>query len=240
VSKLKDEWRILVTEDEDPYRNMALEESLLLSVESGYSLGTLRFWKNRRSAIIGISQKPEEELNLEICSKHNVSIVKRFTGGGAVYQDLGNLNWTIVCKKDTHFVREVSGVYELYEWLCYPVVAALRGYDLDVKFKPPTGIYLLDRKISGLAMRIKQNALLCHGTLLIHADINLLNLVLRKMKEPVTNINNYTKAKVSERDITEKIIVQVQNLFKIELIHGSISMEEKIMQEKLTMDKYLP
>jgi lipoate-protein ligase A len=219
---------------------MSVEESLLLAVEAGLSPNTLRFWKNRRSVIIGISQKQEEELDFEICSKYNVNVVKRFTGGGAVYNDLGNLNWTIVYKKGTSKSLKGNNIQELYEELCSPVISAIRRFCLNAEFKPPTSIYLLDKKISGLSMYIKKNSVLCHGTLLLDADIKILNSVLRKIKDPVTNINDHTVDKISDWDILEKIIEQVQKKFKIKLKFGNISVEEKRIQEILPINRYKP
>ncbi len=238
VSRLNGVWRVLQTRDTDPYRNMSLEESLLLAVEARFSPNTLRFWKNQRSAILGISQKPEEEVNLENCSKHHVCVVKRFTGGGAVYNDLGNLNWTIVFQKELLNNLNVLGIHELYEVLCSPVISAVRDFGLGAEFRPPTSIFLMNKKISGLSMRIYKNTILCHGTLLMDADITILNSILKKLKDPVTNINDHAKVKITDEDIMRKIIEHARNIFKIRLEFGDISTNEKKIQETLPLNKY--
>ena len=199
-------WRVLLTGDVDPYRNMAFEESLLLSVESGSSPNTLRFWRNKRCVVIGLSQNKADELDLEKCHDYGVHILKRFTGGGTVYHDLGNLNWTVVCRMDIPVIKKIQGVYGLYERLSNPVVEALQDLDINAEFKPPNSIYLQKKKISGLAMCIKKSSILVHGTLLVNADINLLNRSLKKLKDPVTNISFHTKSTFQQSDIIEKII----------------------------------
>ena len=224
---MKKEWRVLLPGDTDPHRNMALEESLLLSVEDSSSPNTLRFWKNERSVFLGFSEKPEEELDLESCFKYHVSVVKRFTGGGTVYHDLGNLNWTIVYQKNSHIMKNIKGFTDIFMKLSYPLIASLQDLDVDAKFKPPTGIYLFDKKISGMAMRIKRNSILCHGTLLIDADLNILHSILRNLKEPVTNINDYTSTKISQSDIIQKMIENVQKIFRIQCKYGDLNRTEK-------------
>ena len=83
---------------DDPCRNLALDEAIFREVESGRSPTTLRFYRNRNAVILGCFQLAEEELDLEYASKNGIKIAKRFTGGGAVYHDMGDLNFSVISK----------------------------------------------------------------------------------------------------------------------------------------------
>ena len=208
-------WRILLPDILNPFYNIKFEEKLFRDVEAGVSLNTLRFWKNRRSAIIGISQKPEDELDISVCSKYNISIVKRFTGGGTVYHDLGNINWTIAIRKDSSIINDGIKIHDLYERFSYPVVKSLQGLGLNAWYKPSTSIYINGKKISGLAMGITRDSVLCHGTLLVDSNIKLLTCALKKLKEPVANINDYTTSRLSHQKIIEEIIINFKKIYNI-------------------------
>ena len=212
---LNEDWRIILPDITDPHQNILLEKRIFISVENGNCPSTFRLWKNKPSAIIGISQKPEDELNIDICTKLNIPIVKRFTGGGTVYHDLGNLNWTYFIRKDERNVPKKFKIHTLYNILSFPIITTLKEAGLDAKLKPPTGIYLFGKKISGFAMRIKRNSILCHGTLLIDSDLIILNKIFKKLKEPVTNINYHTNTKISQMYIIREIIANVKKQFHI-------------------------
>ena len=97
-----EKWRLIDTSfsDEAPL-NLAIEEAIFLEkINREVSPSTIRFWRNRKAVILGYSQKTHSEINLRTCREMNVQVVRRFTGGGAVYQDFGNLNYSIVIRND--------------------------------------------------------------------------------------------------------------------------------------------
>ena len=85
-------WRLLDLEYADAPSNLALEEAIAGQVGEGKSPSTLRLWRNRNAAIIGENQSAYAEVRLGACKELGAEVVRRFTGGGAVYHDLGNLN----------------------------------------------------------------------------------------------------------------------------------------------------
>jgi lipoate-protein ligase A len=94
-----DSWRLLNLEYTDAPSNLALEEAIARQVGEGKSPPTLRLWRNRNAAVIGENQSVNAELRLDACRELGVEVVRRFTGGGAVYHDLGNLNYSICTRK---------------------------------------------------------------------------------------------------------------------------------------------
>jgi lipoate-protein ligase A len=212
--KNKEKWLFLFPTTYDVYNNINFEKKLFDAVENFSSPNIFRFWINQPSAIIGISQDPLKEVYYNICKKCDIGVAKRFTGGGTVYNDLGNLNWTYIVQKGSTDIENFNAL-NMYKHFSYPIIEFLKEENLDVFFKSPASIYLKNKKISGIAMGIKRNSVLCHGTLLINSDLKILESVLRNLKEPVTNVNYHVKTKLSKKYFMKKIIEKVKNRFFI-------------------------
>ncbi|MBS7646478.1 MAG: biotin/lipoate A/B protein ligase family protein [Candidatus Bathyarchaeia archaeon] len=232
-----EEWRILYSESNDPYLNMAIEEAILTAVNEGKSPSTVRFWRNSRSVILGRSQNVDEEVNIKECEKYKVQILRRFTGGGTVYQDLGNLNWTFVISRYSKFYPESFS--ELYEFSCNAVIEGLKEIGIDAEFRPPNSIWLKNKKVSGLAAYIKRNAVLCHGTLLVYAEIKILSKVLSKPRYEVTNIKDELKeCSISMDDIKHAILHGIEKTYKIKVNPGDLNAYESVLSKFLYKERY--
>ncbi len=175
------EVRILGVYWEDSLLNVLLEDALLNLLDKGLTGETIRFWVNPRpTVVIGRFQDFKSEVDVELCRELGVHVVRRCTGGGAVYQDSGNLNWSVfVFKRRIWGVNGVKGVYRFFgENVCL----ALKQLGVKAVFKPPNSVYVSGKKISGMAMAVKRKALLCHGTLLVNTDPLDVYRVLRVFK----------------------------------------------------------
>ncbi|MEM2122395.1 MAG: lipoate--protein ligase family protein [Candidatus Bathyarchaeia archaeon] len=177
-------WRLLEFEFKDPAKNLALEEAIARKVGSCGSPNTFRLWVNLPSIILGCHQSVDLEVNETIWKSIRIPIVRRYTGGGAVYHDEGNLNYSIYLKVlgsqkiDVQIKNaEFSGI----------IVDALRRLGLRPVMKS-YGIFIQDRKVSGSAGGLRWRCLLHHGTLLINSNIELLNGLLKTMREPPRNL----------------------------------------------------
>lgn len=164
--------RILVTEETDAGANLALEDALLREVDAGGGPDTLRLWIDdecivrgrRRSRLCGWH---EEERAREL----GVRVYARSTGGGSVYHDRGNVNWSFYLRRTEGYL----GSTKLFRWCSGVIVAALRGLGVDATFSAPNRIDVAGRKVSGMAARAALRAALVHGTLLVSTDIDRLN-----------------------------------------------------------------
>lgn len=165
-------WRLLNLEYSDSYLNMAVEEAILLAAEKGLTSNTIRLWINPRSVIIGRFQNVFHEVNLKVCNKYGITIVRRFTGGGAVYHDYGNLNWTIVLNKNHPLAPKIPA--EIYKVASNAIIEGIKSLGVRVIFESPNIIQIGGKKISGLAAYVKKNTILCHGTLLVNTDLSIL------------------------------------------------------------------
>jgi lipoate-protein ligase A len=168
-------WRLLDLESEDPAMNMAIEEAIARAVGMGASGATVRFWRNGGAVVIGRFQCARLEADLDACKRHGVRVIRRFTGGGAVYQDLGNLNFAISIPSER---LPKAAQLSWLRLLSSPVVSALRSLGLDAELCGMS-IRICGKKVSGLAGCLRWGCGFLHGTLLISSDLSMIRELLR-------------------------------------------------------------
>ncbi|MDD5944108.1 MAG: lipoate--protein ligase [Clostridia bacterium] len=144
----------------DPYYNLALEEYILTSVKDK---SFLLLWQNDNTIVIGNNQNACEEINAPFVEKNGIKVVRRTTGGGAVYHDMGNLNYSFITEMDE------SGGFTINDFT-KPVIAALGDMGVKAEANGRNDITVNGLKISGSAQRIYKNRILHHGTLLFKSD----------------------------------------------------------------------
>ena len=142
-----------------PHYNMSFDEALLCSpVWEG---PVFCLWQNRPSVIIGLNQSAYAEVNLPFLEAKGIVLARRVTGGGAVYHDLGNLNYTFT-----------GGIRELEEEACLQrVVEALRSLGVPAQKTGRNDILVEGRKCSGYAKRMEKDRVMVHGTLMFNVDL---------------------------------------------------------------------
>ncbi len=145
----------------DPSLNLALEEAFFSRV--GPEESWFLLWQNGPSVIIGRHQNALEEVNTKEIEERRLPVVRRSTGGGAVYHDLGNLNFSFLeC-------REGGSGIDFGRYLS-PIVRALKKLGVNAQISGRNDLEVAGRKISGSAQRLNQGRVLHHGTLLVSAD----------------------------------------------------------------------
>jgi lipoate-protein ligase A len=159
----------IVNNSNDPYFNLALEEYLHKELDLGQDYFLL--WQNRPAVIVGRNQNTWDEVNLDFVREHHVAVVRRLTGGGAVYHDLGNLNFTFILR------NQRGRSYDFARFLL-PVVGALAGLGLNARIDGRNDISIDGRKISGNSQYRYRDRILHHGTLMFSVDLDLLERVL--------------------------------------------------------------
>ncbi len=160
--------RYLVNECTDACRNMAFDEFALESLPLDEPVFYL--WRNAPSVIIGLNQSAYAEVNLDYLKEHGIALARRVTGGGAVYHDLQNLNYTIVGKS-----RDLNADYP--DYLHY-MVNALRQLGVPAELSGRNDIMVDGRKCSGYAKRVWKDRLMVHGTLMFDVDLSVLQQAL--------------------------------------------------------------
>ena len=151
----------LQTGSTDPAYNLAFEEYVLNNRTEG---DILILWQNANAVIIGRNQNTAQEVDSTFVAEHGIRVVRRNTGGGAVYHDLGNLNYSFItddCDDRKSFAQ--------------PVVKALQGLGLDACASGRNDILVNGLKVSGTAQQITKGRILHHGTLLFDSDPSMIS-----------------------------------------------------------------
>ena len=170
----------------DPYFNMAFDEYCLEHLKLDEPVFYL--WQNRPSVIIGYNQEVNTEVNLAYLQQNDIALVRRVTGGGAVYHDLGNLNYTIVgCSEDLE--------KDYPEYASF-MIKALQKLGIPATLSGRNDILVEGKKVSGFAKRVCKNRLMIHGTLMFNVDIDKLSKVLCP---PATKLQSKGIASVRSR-----------------------------------------
>ncbi len=178
-------------ESTNPAFNIASEEFLLKNNDGYY----IYVWRNSPAVIVGVNQNTLSEINVNYLDSNNIKLVRRLTGGGAVYHDLNNVCYTVIApynKEEETFKRFSS-----------PVIAFLKTLGITAEFSGRNDILVDGKKISGTAETVYKDRIMHHGTLLFDTDFSVMEKVLnpdkikteskgvKSVKSRVTNLKNY-------------------------------------------------
>src|SRR5215467_12538343 len=130
--------------------NMSVEEAIPRAVGEGRVPNTVRFWHNSNTIVLGCFQSADLEVNFDTCKETGTEVVRRFTGGGAVYHDAGNLNYAISLPKGNLLVP-TSDLQEVFRKLSEGSVQGLRRLGVNAEFLPINDISVGGLKVSGAA-----------------------------------------------------------------------------------------
>ena len=147
----------------DPFYNQAFEEYVYQTFpdEDFFFL-----WQNAPAVVVGSYQNICREVHVEALRRRGIPVVRRMTGGGTVYHDLGNVNYT--------YILRTNGTMN-YDHVLYPVITALNAIGVPARKNRLCDIAIGDQKISGSAQRMTKGRLLHHGTLLFSSDLSVLD-----------------------------------------------------------------
>lgn len=182
----------------NPGINLATEEYLFHEIKDDVFM----LWQNDRSIILGQYQNAYEEINMERAAEKHIRIVRRMTGGGAVYHDLGNVNFSFITYADDDRRFDFKVFMER-------IAAALNFLGAGTKIKGRNDLMIDGKKVSGNAQYVSGNRILHHGTLLFDADLSMLRSVLKEEdggiwskagksdRQKVVNLKGYLNRKMS-------------------------------------------
>lgn len=186
-----DKFLFLTHDFTDPYFNLASEEYLLKHRKEYF----IYLWINAPAVIVGINQNTVQEVNLDYTTSHGIKVVRRQTGGGAVYHDLNNLCYTVIAP----FRENVDN----YRRFTAPVIEYLNTLGVKAEFSGRNDIVIDGKKISGNAQTVSGGRIMHHGTLLFDTDMTALTFALKpnklkteskgikSVRARVTNIKQY-------------------------------------------------
>ncbi|MEK6968503.1 MAG: biotin/lipoate A/B protein ligase family protein [Nanoarchaeota archaeon] len=178
-------WRLIPFSEQSAALNMAIDESVMEHVREGKSPPTMRLYTwNPTAVTIGTFQCRADEVDLNEAKKLGVDVVRRMTGGGAVYHDRqGEITYSIIAPEEL-FERDIQ---ESYMQICRFIVDALKGLGINAIFKPVNDIIVDSKKISGNAQTRRSGILVQHGTVLYDVDVDRMFSLLKVDKVKVSD-----------------------------------------------------
>ncbi|WP_158634370.1 lipoate--protein ligase [Brachyspira aalborgi] len=222
----------------DPYYNLAFEEYILKNyLKDSYFL----LWQNANTIVVGLHQNTIEEINREFADKNKINIVRRTTGGGAVYHDLGNLNYSLIT--DYNEREHIS-----MNFFINPIVEALKNMDIKAISSERNDILIDGKKISGSAQRLYKNRILHHGCILFDSDLSVLSKSLKvkpekfqsksvkSVRNRVANISDFLKEPKNIYDFKNYILDSISRNNEIKNLNLTKKDIENI--NKLKENKY--
>lgn len=211
----------------DPRINLAIEEYALKNLDINETY--LLFYINGPSIIIGKNQNTIEEINTEYVEANDIKVVRRLSGGGAVYHDLGNLNFSFITKDDGESFHNFKKFTE-------PVVDALNKLGVNAELSGRNDLVVGGRKISGNAQFSTRGRMFSHGTLMLDSEIeNVVSALkvkkdkieskgIKSIRSRVANISEFMDSKISIEDFRTLLL---ENIFG-----GKDQIEEYVLTEK--------
>jgi len=239
---MKEKWRLLKTENNSAFTNMAMDKAVLVASSKGLVPPTVRFYTWSPPAIsIGYFQSLNDEVDVDACKNLGVQYVRRITGGGAVFHEK-ELTYSIVIPESNPKVPK--NVLESYRRICGAIIKGLKHLWIESKYVPINDIVVNNKKISGSAQTRKLKTVLQHGTVLIDVDVDKMFSLLKvpnekikdklisDVKQRVTSIKHVSGNDVSFNEVADAMKNGFEEEFKIELVDGSLSKEEINLTKK--------
>ena len=198
---------LIINDSSDAYYNLAAEEYLI----DHFDEDVVMLWRNDNTVVIGKNQNTIEEINREYVEANDISVVRRLTGGGAVFHDMGNVNYTII-----QSYRE--GLFSNYEYFTEAVRDFLHSLGVRAKLSGRNDLMIEGKKFSGNAQCVRDGRMMHHGTLMFSSDVKDISGALtpnakkfeskgvKSVQSRVTNIASHLPAEFAGMDTAEFLL----------------------------------
>jgi lipoate-protein ligase A len=200
----------IIRHETDPYFNLAAEEYVL----KHFQRDCFMLWRNENAIIVGKHQNTLAEINVDYVKEKDIKVVRRLSGGGAVFHDMGNLNFTFIASGENHKLVD-------FRKFTLPILEVLQKLELEAKFEGRNDLTIEGKKFSGNAEHVHKNRVLHHGTLLfssVMADVsNALKVdpdkfndkAVKSVRSRVTNISEHLKSPLTVLEFRDLILKHV-------------------------------
>lgn len=224
---------------DDPARNLALDEALLVRADSGELGPALRFWESPcHFIVLGVSQRVSRAVNLDACKADNVPVTRRCSAGGCVLQGPGCLNYSLVL--DMTSDPELGSIRRSYCAILTRIRDALRAVGVNAALEGTSDLAADGLKFSGNAQRRKKRYLLHHGTVLYAMD---LNRVVKYLLEPEERPEYRGRRRHEEfiRNLAlprQSVVDAIRGIFGTNQLDNSIDAKLQEAADRLYLEKY--
>lgn len=226
----------------DPRVNLAIEEHILKNLDINESY--LLFYINQPSIIIGRNQNTIEEINTKFVEENDIIVVRRMSGGGAVYHDLENLSYSFITKD------EGNSIQENFKKFTQPVINALRKLGANAQLMGRNDIEIDGKKVSGTAQYATGGRMYTHGTLMLNVDLDSVSKALKPKKEKIEskgvksvrarvgNIKDYINQDMTVEEFKQYILKSVFEEQGLDVQEYVLTDEDWKQIEEISKNKY--
>ncbi len=239
-------WRLVNFREDKGAMQMAIDESMLYARSQNLVPNTLRFYTWTPPAVtIGFFQKIKEEVDIDRVKQEKADLIRRYTGGGAVYHN-AEITYSLVISEDDISRDIVSS----YEKICSGIVKGLGGLGLEANFYPINDILINQRKISGSAQTRKKGVVLQHGTIILDLELEKMfsflevpdekikDKMIKSAEERVTSVRNELGRKPEMESIRRHLQEGFAKTFDKSFFESDLSQKELREANKLYKNKY--
>ncbi len=230
--------KIIRSNTSNPAFNLATEEFLMNSQYDNW----FYLYINAPSIIVGKHQNSLAEINVDYVKENDITVIRRTSGGGAVFHDPGNLNFTFIMKEKADETAD-------FRKYTQPIIDVLQAMDVDAKFEGRNDMTIEGKKFSGNAKAFYNNKILQHGTLLFNSTLpNLSNALklnplkysdkaVKSISSRVTNITEHLKHEITLEEFEKRIVDHVRTMYADAKVY-ELTDEDNIAIQKLVDEKY--
>ncbi|MGY0374709.1 lipoate--protein ligase [Clostridium sp. JNZ J1-5] len=234
--------KFLINKSVNPFFNLALEEYVLknVNIDEDYFI----LWQNEPTIVIGKYQSTLNEINMDFVKNNNINVVRRNSGGGSVYHDLGNINFTFITKYDEKLLLD-------FKTFTIPVIYSLGKLNVKAEVLGRNDILIGGKKISGNSQHIYKDRFLHHGTLLFDSELENLEKALKvdndkiiskgiqSIRSRVTNIKEHLTKDISIENFKDILIKNIFEYNKSIIEEYKLSNQDIEGIEDLMRKKYM-
>jgi|LGOV01.1.fsa_nt_gb lipoate-protein ligase A len=220
-------YKAYISTVDDPRFNLSLEEYFMSSVKDDEVI--LLFWQSKNAVVIGRNQNPYQECNITNLREDDVTLVRRLSGGGAVYHDLGNLNFAFIAKSKAFSIERQFSI----------ILDALKNLNIHGEFNGRNDLIVNQRKFSGNAFIHDEDNHLHHGTILVNSDVNKIKdyLSVSHLKLDNKGFDSVKSRVINLNEVNESLSIQAI----IDEVMGVIneSSVESVVLEEIHKDTFM-
>lgn len=221
----------------DPYYNLALEQVVFDG--PGQQDTCCMLWQNDNTIVVGKHQNTLQEVNMAYVEEHQIRVARRLSGGGAVYHDMGNVNFT--------FIAPHEGAEMDFSSFCRPVAAALAQMGVTAQISGRNDMTIDGKKFSGNSQYVKHGRVMHHGTILYDSDLSVVGRALRvpedkivskglpSVRSRVTNVRPYVKEDLPTGEFLVRLRQALWDMYPMQRLELTPEQKEQVEQLRATL-----